>query len=185
MALVPRARPEPVEGVPMNAHALLLWMSARHAGSWQQFRSAVDALYLSADVEEAGAEEEEAGASGRLPLYQQLRFAFERLGHAEFFTRSCEDGWRVAPPVLAIHKSSQGWSGIVCGARSPRLLAALSNAADNSEIVLQVEAAAGMPPILRASGTQDALAQFAASIGVVVQPDAPLGSRCLTAADPP
>ena len=44
MAVVPRSCSELVEGVPMNAHELLLWMSARRAGSWQQFRSAVEDL---------------------------------------------------------------------------------------------------------------------------------------------
>lgn len=166
----------------MSAHELLLWMSARRSGSWQQFRSAVEGLHMPADVEEALDEDEGAGAG--LPAYQRLRLAFERLAHAEFFTQGCKDGWRVAPPTLAVSESNHGWEGILCGARSPRLLRNFQAAADNNSVALHSESRSGQPPTIRAFGTRDALALFAAEAGLAVQANAPLAIlSCLPAVD--
>lgn len=163
----------------MSAHALLLWMSARRTGSWQQFRSAVESIHLPAFAEVPA--EGGDGNSGGLPVYHQLRLGFERLGHTEFFARGCEDGWRIAPPVLAVSESTQEWSGILCGARSPQLLAALEAATDGS-VTLLTDACNGQPPIIRAVGTPDALARFAVDCGVAVQANAPLAIlSCLPA----
>jgi hypothetical protein len=79
----------------MTPNELLLWMSARKQGSWVQFRSAVETLDL-ADSAERGEEDL------TLPLHQRIRYNLERLGHVEFDARECEDGWRVAPPMLAL-----------------------------------------------------------------------------------
>lgn len=166
----------------MSAHKLLLWMSSRRGGSWQQFRGAVEELHMPANAEEASSEDEVGGAG--LPVYQQLRFAFEQLAHAEFFTHGCDDGWRVAPPALAISESKHGWKGIFCGARSPRLLKALQAAADNNSIALYSESSSVQPPTISAVGTQKALARFADEAGLAVQKNAPLAIlSCLPSVD--
>src|ERR1700693_4891014 len=67
----------------MSANNLLLWMSARSRGSWQQFRAAVEELHL--DDGDAGAkEDDDSHDQFALPLYQTLRFNLQRVGHAEF-----------------------------------------------------------------------------------------------------
>lgn len=157
----------------MSAHDLLLWMSARRAGSWQQFRSAVEALHLAEDLL-GGTDGEDDGSRGGLPIYQQYRLAFERLGHAEFFAGGRENGWRVAAPALALSESNSGLNGILCGARSPRLLAAIEAAAVGRGISLHTEDSPHTPPIIRVAGTREAIAGFAAIAGVAVQADAPL-----------
>jgi hypothetical protein len=157
-------------------------MSARRGGSWQQFRSAVEGLHTPADAEEALSEDDNDHTG--LPAHQKHRLAFERLAHAEFFTQGCKDGWRIAPPALALSESDDGWKGILCGARSPRLLRALQAAADNSSIVLHSERCSGQPLTIRAVGTEDALVRFAAKAGLLVQANAPLAIlSCLPAVD--
>src|SRR5437868_5036674 len=113
-----------MESVPVKANELLLWLSARKEGSWNQFRGAVESLHLPDDApadDDAEAEidsEEEQDQSG-LPIYQELRLNLQRLAHAEFFARECKDGWRVTPPTLACcGDEALGWVGILCGARS-------------------------------------------------------------------
>ena len=98
----------------MKANELLLWLSARREGSWQQFRAAVEELH--SDDGETGTEDND-----EFPLHQQLRLDLERLAHVEFFARDCEKGWRIAPPTLAAHPVLDGVRGVLCGARSPAL----------------------------------------------------------------
>ena len=105
----------------MSANALLLWMSARRQGSWQQFRAAVEELHVGGNGDSV--EEDDNGPDQfALPLYRALRFNFQRLGHAEFFAGAGESEWRVTPPCLAVCQTSAGWLGILVGARSRRLL---------------------------------------------------------------
>src|SRR5439155_19382895 len=112
----------------MNANALLLWMSARREGSWQQFRAAVEELHFG-DGATAGAEEDDdAPDQFALPLYQSLRLNLQRLGHAEFFAGAGAAEWRVAPPSLAVTKHARGWLGVFAGARSDKLLQRLHHA---------------------------------------------------------
>src|SRR5439155_19004505 len=101
--VIPRSRSTLMEGLQMSAEKLLLWMAARRAGTWQQFRGAVESLHLPLSIDDNPASED--FDDGGLPDYQRLRLALERLGHAEFFANTCENGWRVAPPVLAISES--------------------------------------------------------------------------------
>src|SRR3954453_4269795 len=78
----------------MGVNELLLWLSANRAGSWSGFRSAVDDLVRTDDGGVV--------ASEGLPVYHRLRFQLQQLGHVEFNANGCADGWRVAPPTLAM-----------------------------------------------------------------------------------
>jgi len=98
----------------MTPNELLLWLSARREGSWPQFRGAVEAL----DLANSGDDIEDAS----LPIHQRVRFNLERLGHVEFGADECEDGWRVVPPALALSHHDDRIVGILCGARTPKLL---------------------------------------------------------------
>src|SRR4051794_22880806 len=90
------------ERLAMSANSLLLWMSARRCGSWAQFRAAVEELHLRVDVEAEG-EADDSPDQFALPLYQTLRFNFQRVGHAEFFGGAGDGAeWRVTPPAVAI-----------------------------------------------------------------------------------
>jgi hypothetical protein len=84
----------------MGPDELLLWLSARREGSWGQFRSAAEEILLGADG---------APANGRAVSYQEIRFALEQLGHADFEGRDGEGGWRVAPPVLAVSRQPENF----------------------------------------------------------------------------
>src|SRR5258705_511763 len=104
----------------MTPNELLLWLSARQEGSWQQFRGAVQSLDLAGNNDEM----EEAS----LPLHQRIRFSLERLAHVEFDAAECEDGWRVVPPSLALSGHEQDVTAVLCGARTLRLINKLENA---------------------------------------------------------
>lgn len=156
----------------MSANALLLWMSARREGSWQQFRTAVEELHLgeSNDLEGEG---DDAPDQFALPLYQTLRFNLQRLGHAEFFAGAGGDAdWRVTPPSLAVTHHPRGWLGIVAGARSPTLLRRLHAAAGTAN--LETLAFPAYPDqILVTAGDLGAVEAVAERAGLVLQVDAP------------
>lgn len=119
----------------MNADSLLLWLSARCQGSWGQFRAAVERLHIAGELGQGDSlEAEDADDSSGLPLYQELRFNLEGLAHVEFRARGCEDGWRVVPPTLAVSPQAHGWFGVLCGARSTKLLARLEDASTAIEL---------------------------------------------------
>lgn len=103
----------------MKANELLFWLSARREGSWQQFRAAAEELHSTETNIEAN--QTSKIGDGEFGLHQRLRLDLECLAHVEFFASSCEDGWRVAPPTLAVHSMPIGFRAILCGARSPAL----------------------------------------------------------------
>lgn len=162
----------------MRPNELLLWLSARREGSWQQFRQAVEQLHSSDG--EANSE-----SNDEFPLHQQLRLDFERLAHVEFFAADCEDGWRIAPPTLATHSVSGGLCGVLCGARSPALRERLTCSAQNlnSEILDSLD----VPDVIRVVATDaTALAELAVQTGIRFQHDAPLAILShLPPCDPP
>jgi hypothetical protein len=117
----------------MSADALLLWMSARCWGSWQQFRTAVEELHVG-ESNGLGGEDDDAPDQFALSLYQTLRFNLQRVGHAEFFAGAGDADWRVTPPSLAVTQHVRGWLGIVVGARSRTLLQRLQVAAGTANL---------------------------------------------------
>jgi hypothetical protein len=149
----------------MTPNELLLWMSARKQGSWVQFRSAVETLDL-ADSAERGEEDL------TLPLHQRIRYNLERLGHVEFDARECEDGWRVAPPMLALADHGGMVTGVLCGARTPRLVERFERAGGG--VVLERASQAECPDIIRVRASKaEPLMDLAERAGVLCQPDAP------------
>lgn len=155
----------------MSANALLLWMSARVEGSWQQFRSAVEELHLSFDEGTDEVETEDSGDQYAMPIYQMLRLNLQRLGHAEFFSGAGSTDWRVAPPALAITRHPSGWRGILAGARSPHLLEVLDSIA--SLCTMEMNAAKGCPdPVRLQASTPDRLIAAARHLGLRWQMDA-------------
>lgn len=111
----------------MTPNELLLWLSARKQGSWPQFRGAVERLDLA-----ERADESEQDTS--LPLHQRVRFNLERLGHVEFDAAECEDGWRVVAPALAVFQHDNGFTGILCGARTAKLMERIERVGDGVSI---------------------------------------------------
>jgi hypothetical protein len=158
----------------MSANDLLLWMSARRQGSWQQFRTAVEELHVAdSDGGSQGGMEEDAADQYSFPLYQTLRLNVQRLGHVEFFAGAGGSDWRVAPPSLAVTQHGRGWVGVVAGARSSRLLERLKGVASLTEI--ETVSAPACPDQLRMV-TRDArtLAGIAQRAGLLLQHDAPV-----------
>lgn len=155
----------------MSANALLLWMSARRQGSWQQFRTAVEELHLG-ESNDLGGEDDDAPDQFALPLYQTLRFNLQRLGHAEFFAGAGDFDWRVTPPSLAVTQRARGWLGIVAGARSPTLLQRLHAAVGPAN--LETLAFPAYPDqILIAANDQATVAAVAQRAGLLLQSEAP------------
>ena len=147
----------------MTTNELLLWLSARKQGSWPQFRGAIERLDLT--------ESEEAGEDTALPLHQRVRFNLERLGHVEFDTAGCEDGWRVVPPTFAVFQNETGCTGVYCGVRTPSLLRMIGQP---NGMQAERVAQADCPDILRlhAQSAED-LTLLAAQNGIAVQLDCP------------
>ena len=149
----------------MTANELLLWLSARKQGSWPQFRAAVETLDLAST-----ADEEEQDSS--LRLHQRVRFNLERLGHLEFDAAECEDGWRVVPPTLALSQHGNGVIGVMCGARTSKLMDRVERAAGglSFERVSQTDC----PDILRIHAHEtESLVELARSEGLFCQLDTP------------
>jgi hypothetical protein len=149
----------------MTPNELLAWLSARKEGSWPQFRGAVENLGLEGS---AG----EAGEDTSLPLHQRVRFNLERLGHVEFDTEECENGWRVVPPALALCQHDAAVTAVLCGARSLPLLKRIEGSASGMQID-QIPLP-DCPDIIRiqSANAQD-LEKLGQREGLLCQPDAP------------
>ncbi|MGH9640565.1 MAG: hypothetical protein ACRD3Y_10915, partial [Bryobacteraceae bacterium] len=105
----------------MSPNELLLWLSARKEGSWRQFRAAIERLDLA---------DEAADQGSSLPLHLRIYLNLQRLAHVEFNSAGQERDWRVVPPVLAISSHQNRATGVLCGARTPRLLQKVEEAAN-------------------------------------------------------
>jgi hypothetical protein len=158
----------------MMLDRILLWLSAKGEGSWSQFRAAVEELAaqqygdLAEESEDDG--ERSIGFGTDLPIYQQVRFSLQRLGHVEFYTDEAENRWRVVPPVVAFLSDTPD-CGLLCGARSPVLLERLAELADVDVLASEIE---GMPQrILLRGASQNVVASRVRALGLDVQRGAP------------
>ncbi len=148
----------------MNANHLLFWASALGHGSWRQFKSAVERLHL----EDRQREEEEDQKD--FPLYQQVRFNLQRLGHVEFNTE--EGDWRVVPPVFAVVQQKDRVRAVLCGARSERLLAGIREV--GSDLTLSQTPYDLCPDIVCLEDIDSGrIERPAQGLGILTQPSAP------------
>jgi hypothetical protein len=156
----------------MNVNHLLLWMSARRQGSWNQFKSAVEELHLATPESDSTQNEIfESDTEPGLPYHQILRLNLESLGHVEFFANKINRGWRIVPPSLALHRQADRWLGVLCGARSPKILAELERQMPaNIETYSLVE---HPDQILLTSSSPELMVETAGKLGLLIQLDAP------------
>ena len=147
---------------------LLLWMSARQAGSISSFRSIVGEL-------------RPPNAGRGNASHRAVAWTLSKLGHAEFEAAAGETAWRVAPPVLAAATGLNAEPlSVLCGARSEPLLAALAAVGGPR---LQRHSLNDGPDLfeLRAENP-DVLTRMANDAGIPIQWNAPLA---VLAACPP
>jgi hypothetical protein len=150
----------------MSFDRMLLWLSAKGQGSWSQFRGGVEAF----DLEPNFGDGSSAIRGSDLPIYQEVRFTLQRLGHVEFYSAGSENGWRIVPPTIAFREGTPS-EGLLCGARLPDLLDRLNAASDLAVARFQV---AGMPERILVSGESHAqLVAGVRALGFLVQRDAP------------
>jgi hypothetical protein len=147
---------------------LLLWMSARQAGSLASFRNFVS------ECQSAGSAPRRRSAPHRIAAWN-----LSKLGHAEFDAGAGGQGWRVAPPILAAGPAVGVQHAVYCGARTDATLAALDAAAAGS---LQTAQQPDAPDVvsLRAESAA-ALSAAAAACGIQIQWNAALAilAACL------
>ena len=156
----------------MSATSLLLWMSARGEGSWEQFRASVEELHLVDEGEHAEEELiEDAAEESGLPLYHLLKLNLQRLGHSEFNAGAGGSDWRVTPPCIALTEHPSGSVGVLTGARSPALLARLRAACE--AVTLETHPWPASPDIYRLRAPDSKLIEAVGNAaGIRVQRDA-------------
>lgn len=99
---------------------------------------------------------------------------FAILGHLELLQ---DANWKVTPPVLAgLPRGSDGpVSAVLCGARTPGVLASLASACTSAGAQLVTEAAAARPSVVRVmAASQSGLTAVAFATGIPLQHDAAL-----------
>ncbi len=160
----------------MGPNELLFWLSARNAGSWPQFKSAVEEI-----IPEGNEQNNRAPEGYR--LYQRLRFNLQSLAHVEFDAAGCENGWRVTPPVLALTRlAARGAASVLCGARLPETI---SHFEEFAGAICERHAVSEQPDVIRLSASSlEPLIALAETAGIRVQPDASVAIlSCLPPAD--
>ena len=167
----------------MNSNDLLLWLSAQGSGTWDRYRTAIDEALVADDEGVAEELQEDRGQGGytNLPLHHRLRLNLERLGHAEFFRINFENGWHVVPPILACETKNGKAVGVLCGARTDRLMHSLVDNIADLEIAF-TQQTEGPDRVLIVADKTSRLEDLADSVGLNCQQDA---IRLLLAALPP
>jgi hypothetical protein len=165
-----------LEENPVRVNELIIWLSARVQGSWEQFKAAVEELHLPDDGP-GGAEAPDSRQSG-LPLHQELRLMLERLGHVEFFADGCEGGWRIAPPVWASLGKNEPPSAILCGARTLPLLERVGSGNGAPAALESIEDATAPNVYRLTASTRGELLSAAGAMGIPICFDAPRAMLC-------
>jgi hypothetical protein len=96
------------------------------------------------------------------------------LGHIELLPGA---DWKIAPPVLAAlpGRPDGGASAVLCGARTPGVLASLASACASAGVQLDTQAAAARPSVIRVMASSNSgLAAAASAAGIPLQHDAAL-----------
>jgi len=89
---------------------------------------------------------------------------FSMLGHLEL---TGSEAWRIAPPVLAglPEQKDQNPAAILCGARTPGVLASLSSACQSTEAQMTLTPLKDQPTVIRVNAPSKAILASAAETG--------------------
>src|SRR5262249_48169125 len=148
---------------------LLLWMSARGAGSFDSFKMRASAIDVRA-------------RSRVFASYRIAQWNLSVLGHAEFLDMAAGPGWRVAPPVISADDYQSPDRAVLCGARTTALLNRLSAAFGDSRLrATQQDAGPDLIEIIGCSAPL--LAALATQARISLQWNAALS--LLSVAEPP
>ena len=131
----------------MDANKLLHWLSHLGEGTWDSFRKAVQEVSVPDD-----------SASGP-DAAVQMRFRLSELGDVDFFPEK-RRRWQIVPPLLAGFPEREG-EAVLCGGRTPALLARLIAASGTCACSLEQEPRVELPDKIRIRGEPDALAAVA------------------------
>ncbi len=134
----------------MTWDVLLYWLSQSGEGSWAGFRRAVTEL-ASNDTDREAA-------------LRRLRVALADLGHVEFFIGG-SPRWRVLPPFIGTIAAHQPTMQL-CGARVPRLLAALRESATLHGCRLTELPGSNGLTVARVDGSAEAFEAVATGAGI-------------------
>jgi hypothetical protein len=96
------------------------------------------------------------------------------LGHLELLAGA---NWKIAPPALAVlpRRPNGAAAAVLCGARTPGVLATLASACAGVGVQLETEAVAARPSVIRViAGSNNGLAAAASAAGIPLQHDAAL-----------
>ena len=139
----------------MNCDLLLTWMTHLGEGSWMSFRNA--------------AEEIASGDRDLLELSRALRVRFSDLGFTDFFVDGTQR-WRMLPAVLG-GLAAQEDAAALYGSRTPDLVEALRNAAEEHGGRIEEEALKDCPTSFRVVAERRVIAKISSHIGVAYVPD--------------
>lgn len=133
---------------------LLLWMTAKRAGSQRSFTV-------------RAAESDPGSGRQRAPWHRVAQWNLARLCHAEFGDASIGAGWRIAPPVIAAGSPTGPCAAVLCGARAPGMVQRLS---ESRTATLQISVQADGPDIAElAAPDRSSLEAAAADAGIPLQ----------------
>lgn len=138
----------------MSGNKLVFWLSHLGEGTWETFRKAVEQL----------AEQQEKEETVLSKLTKSLRFRLSDLGFLDFFPQK-RKRWQVQPPVLASFTESPE-SAILCGGRSPDLIAGLQLAAETNQCTIHSEGRSSLPDYIIVTGKREALTALANAIRI-------------------
>lgn len=134
----------------MNFDVLLYWMTHLGEGSWGSIRKAVREL--------APAKAESSY------LCRNLRIHLSEFGHVDFFVDKSQR-WRVRAPILGGLVDQTGIA-LLCGGRTPKLLAKIEKASTENHCKLLVIPSNDSPSQIQVEGSEKALRAVANSIGM-------------------
>lgn len=138
----------------MNGDALLHWLSHLGEGSWSKFRSAIS---------ETTASDRDADQRRR-----SLMSRLSELSHVDFFIENSQR-WRVARPVLTGLCGAEGMA-VLCGARSPNIIALLKAAAEKHGCRFEVHPVPYLPSRVEVTGTHEQLEAAAKACRISFKP---------------
>ena len=143
----------------MSGNKLVYWLGHLGEGTWEAFRKAVEQL--------AEPKEHEDDALPR--LIRTLRFRLSDLGFLDFLLDK-RKRWQVPPPVLASFPENRE-TAILCGGRSPDLVAGLKLAAATNQCSIRCEERPSLPDHIIVTGQINQLEALAASTRIRLSAD--------------